>query len=175
LPVISFLIGESCYIAAIGVEESLYGFTETEGIPIISFRFQVGRWRQRRAEFAVADQRLFCRDCGTEFFFTAGEQRFYQERGLSLPSRCSDCRSERRAQRQTEVGQSTADWRLALDVTITDDRPHHGRDDTWGGNRSYRFYTAFCDECGRETEIPFRPRGDRPVYCRDCFNARRGR
>ncbi|MDQ3541349.1 MAG: hypothetical protein M3440_11720 [Chloroflexota bacterium] len=23
--------------------------------------------------------------------------------------------------------------------------------------------------------VPFVPRGDRPVYCRECFNARKGR
>ena len=25
----------------------------------------------------------------------------------------------------------------------------------------------------RETQVPFQPRGDRPVYCRDCFEAQR--
>ena len=26
-----------------------------------------------------------------------------------------------------------------------------------------------CAECGKETEVPFKPDGSRPVYCRDCF------
>ena len=26
-----------------------------------------------------------------------------------------------------------------------------------------------CSECGKETEVPFKPDGDRPVYCRDCY------
>ena len=30
---------------------------------------------------------------------------------------------------------------------------------------------ATCANCGRETEVPFQPRGDRPVYCRDCFRS----
>ena len=30
-------------------------------------------------------------------------------------------------------------------------------------------------ECGKETQVPFEPKGDRPVYCRDCFNARRNK
>ena len=29
-----------------------------------------------------------------------------------------------------------------------------------------------CANCGKETEVPFQPRGDRPVYCRDCFQQR---
>jgi CxxC-x17-CxxC domain-containing protein len=35
-------------------------------------------------------------------------------------------------------------------------------------------HTAICAECGVETQVPFRPSGDRPVYCRDCFNASKG-
>ena len=26
-----------------------------------------------------------------------------------------------------------------------------------------------CSECGKETEVPFKPDGERPVYCRDCY------
>ena len=26
-----------------------------------------------------------------------------------------------------------------------------------------------CSECGKETEVPFKPDGTRPVYCRDCY------
>lgn len=26
-----------------------------------------------------------------------------------------------------------------------------------------------CSECGKDTEVPFKPSGDRPVYCRDCY------
>jgi CxxC-x17-CxxC domain-containing protein len=36
-------------------------------------------------------------------------------------------------------------------------------------------YNTVCAACGSETQVPFVPRGDRPVYCRDCFNARKGR
>jgi len=32
-----------------------------------------------------------------------------------------------------------------------------------------------CDDCGAEAEVPFKPDGVRPVYCRDCYNKRRGR
>ena len=30
-----------------------------------------------------------------------------------------------------------------------------------------------CAECGKDTEVPFEPKTDRPVYCRDCFNSKR--
>ena len=30
-----------------------------------------------------------------------------------------------------------------------------------------------CAECGTETEVPFKPDGTRPVYCRDCYQKRR--
>jgi len=32
-----------------------------------------------------------------------------------------------------------------------------------------QMYSAVCDSCGKDCEVPFRPTGDRPVYCRDCF------
>ena len=35
-------------------------------------------------------------------------------------------------------------------------------------------HPAVCAECGKETEVPFRPTGDRPVYCWDCFHKRGG-
>src|SRR5215218_2662345 len=46
------------------------------------------------------DRTLTCRDCGQQFVFTAGEQEFYQSRGLTNePGRCPDCRAARKAQR----------------------------------------------------------------------------
>lgn len=33
-------------------------------------------------------------------------------------------------------------------------------------------HDATCAQCGVQTTVPFRPRGDRPVYCRECFSAR---
>jgi len=30
-------------------------------------------------------------------------------------------------------------------------------------------FDAVCAQCGESTTVPFRPRGDRPVYCRSCF------
>ena len=43
-----------------------------------------------------------------------------------------------------------------------------------GGNNGPRqMYEVICDGCGCTTQVPFQPRGDRPVYCRDCFEAHR--
>lgn len=36
-----------------------------------------------------------------------------------------------------------------------------------------QMYKATCDECGRSCEVPFRPSGDKPVYCNDCFGDKR--
>ena len=30
-----------------------------------------------------------------------------------------------------------------------------------------------CSECQKETEVPFKPDGERPVYCQDCYRAKR--
>ena len=42
-----------------------------------------------------------------------------------------------------------------------------------GGSRPQMF-SAVCSECGRACEVPFRPTGDRPVFCNDCFSNKRG-
>jgi CxxC-x17-CxxC domain-containing protein len=26
-----------------------------------------------------------------------------------------------------------------------------------------------CSDCGQDAEVPFKPSGDRPVYCKDCY------
>ncbi len=53
------------------------------------------------------------------------------------------------------------------------DRPNRygqGRRDSRPEERS--FTQAICADCKKECEVPFKPSGDRPVYCRDCFSKR---
>ncbi len=46
-----------------------------------------------------------------------------------------------------------------------------------GGNRGFgrdrddrpEMHQAICSDCGNECEVPFRPTGEKPVYCSDCF------
>ena len=42
------------------------------------------------------DRVVKCTECGYEFTFTAGEQRFYQSKGLAEPKRCPFCRARRK-------------------------------------------------------------------------------
>jgi len=42
----------------------------------------------------------------------------------------------------------------------------------FGGDRGRgrsEMHRAVCSECGNECEVPFRPTGDKPVYCNECF------
>lgn len=36
-----------------------------------------------------------------------------------------------------------------------------------------QMYDVVCDGCGANTQVPFQPSGNKPVYCRDCFNSQR--
>lgn len=48
----------------------------------------------------LVDKTISCRDCGVSFVFSAGEQAFYLEKGLTHePQRCSACRANRRRER----------------------------------------------------------------------------
>jgi len=36
-----------------------------------------------------------------------------------------------------------------------------------------QLYDVKCAKCGKQTQVPFKPSGDRPVYCRDCYMEQR--
>ncbi len=55
-------------------------------------------------------------------------------------------------------------------------RRDFGRRD-FGGDRNRerpQMHEAICDSCGKTCQLPFRPSGDRPVYCSDCFAKNHG-
>ena len=96
---------------------------------------------------ALADGTLECVECGAEFIFTAGEQEFFNSRGFSNePKRCRSCRAVRRTEQRGGGGGG-----------MYQDAPRE-------------MYPIVCAECGNDALVPFRPRGDRPVYCSDCFS-----
>ena len=37
------------------------------------------------------------------------------------------------------------------------------------GGRPREMFKAICADCKKECEVPFKPSGDRPVYCKECF------
>src|SRR5689334_10924072 len=97
------------------------------------------------------DKSITCVDCGEEFLFTAGEQAFYRERGLTNePTRCKRCREARKAGRGA-MGEGRA----------------------MGMGSGKPMYDAVCSNCGKETQVPFMPTAGRPVLCRECFAASR--
>lgn len=38
-----------------------------------------------------------------------------------------------------------------------------------GDRRDQQMFSTVCASCGKACEVPFRPNGDKPVYCNDCF------
>jgi len=124
----------------------------------------------------LSDQFLGCADCETEFIFTIAEQLFYAERGIERPSCCPDCRARKRSERN-------ADAIRASDVGGTmlwsDGYGNYGGSAPVGPKKGartgVRMYSTTCSSCNRPTEVPFEPRNGRPVYCRECFNAKRGK
>lgn len=44
----------------------------------------------------------------------------------------------------------------------------------FGGDRpAATMHKATCDECKKECEVPFRPSGDKPIFCKNCFDSKR--
>jgi len=123
------------------------------------------------------DKTITCADCGQAFTFTASEQAFYAEKGFSdAPKRCKSCRQARKQQRSSSSSYGSDSY--------------GGGGSSYGGGGGYssggyggssssydraprQMYDAVCADCGRTAQVPFQPTGSRPVYCNDCFRARR--
>lgn len=90
---------------------------------------------------SFTDRELQCADCGAMFTFTANEQEFFAGKGF------------------TNDPKRCPDCRSARKMERGDRRAPR------------QMYPAVCAECGTETEVPFLPRQDRPVYCSQCYNS----
>src|ERR1700733_12267436 len=56
------------------------------------------------------DKSISCRDCNKSFLFSAAEQEFFKNKGLSNePKRCANCRLLLRSQRQGVTPEQTAE------------------------------------------------------------------
>ena len=89
------------------------------------------------------DKTLTCQGCGQPFTFSADDQSYHATKGFTNEPK--RCNSCRQARRNE-------------------------RD---GGYGQREMHHAVCAECGKDATVPFQPRGDRPVYCSDCFSKQR--
>lgn len=128
---------------------------------------------------AEAANEQTCTACGETFLVPPAERLFRRERGLADPVECPDCRRTLRGARNSElIGLYQRTDALSFsESTLSPDRNDSGGPSRPAGrsNVTKLRYNTVCSACGIETQVPFVPRGDRPVYCRDCFNARKGR
>lgn len=96
----------------------------------------------------MADKTITCKDCNTDFVFTENEQAFFKEKGFeNEPQRCPECRA---AKKQQSRGNRRGSY----------------------GNNDRQMFPAVCAECGKSTTVPFEPNGEKPVYCKECFQSR---
>ncbi len=49
-----------------------------------------------------------------------------------------------------------------------------GRDFRGGRDEEREMFTATCADCGKPCQVPFRPTGEKPVFCNDCFASKKG-
>ena len=89
------------------------------------------------------DKVLKCSECGAEFVFTAGEQMFFADKGFKNEPK----RCKNCKAKRAETG--------------------------GGGGPAKTETKTTCSQCGKETTVPFRPTQGRPVFCRECFQAKR--
>ena len=85
-----------------------------------------------------------CMECSEDFQINEGEREFFAMRNLSLPKRCKSCRDNRK-------------HKIRVEPTI---------------NRGLEpnLSEIYCDNCGRDAKVPFKPSPNRKAYCRVCWN-----
>jgi len=98
------------------------------------------------------ERSLTCVECNTSFAFSVEDQSYHAEKGYTNePKRCPACRDVRRAERRGGTGGGGG----------------------YGGGMNRQMHPITCAQCGKDAEVPFLPRGDRPVYCSDCYDQQR--
>ena len=90
-----------------------------------------------------------CSDCGSDC-----EVPFKPTEGK--PVRCQECFKKNRPQR-----------------SFGGNRNFGGNNRRFGNDRPREMHKATCSDCGKDCEVPFKPSGDKPVRCRECFQASR--
>ena len=88
-------------------------------------------------------------------------REFYAEKGFTNePGRCASCRAAYKARRNAAGGGSSYSSPEPGSFSSGYDRPQR------------QMYPAVCSSCGKDTQVPFEPRLDKPVYCSNCFTPR---
>jgi len=97
------------------------------------------------------DTSIQCSDCGATFTFSAAEKELFTSIGHNYaPKRCPSCRQARKTR---QYGDST----------------NSHSSDSYNHIPRHQMFPTVCTECGRNIRIPFKPYGDLPVYCDDCY------
>lgn len=105
----------------------------------------------------MPNKTISCKNCKATFEFTEREQEFYAEKGFqNEPQKCPTCRAEQKERMKGQRGGGG------------------GRSDNRSGGGGFgrpqrEMFDAICAECGVKTQVPFKPNGEKPVYCKDCF------
>jgi CxxC-x17-CxxC domain-containing protein len=94
---------------------------------------------------------LKCSDCAFTFTFSVDEQELFASRGhTNEPKRCPSCRQARKARQQSNNSNSFGS-------------------NSHNYNSPRQMFPVKCSDCGKDTEVPFKPTNGRPVYCSDCY------
>ena len=136
---------------------------------------------------------LKCKDCGADFIFSTDEQEFYADRNYSgEPKRCKSCQDARKVNETTrdkEIKSITCEKCKTKNLMLGGNHAYEGglickscgknysvderisleAMEAANGNELFLRYRSVCSSCGLETRLPFKPKADKLVLCKDCF------
>ena len=88
------------------------------------------------------------------------------------PVLCRDCfqdQKPRDGSRQDRRSSSSSRGRSDYRSSDRSSSKYGSRNRRQSERRGPELHNATCAKCNKETKVPFKPSGDKPVYCRDCF------
>lgn len=102
----------------------------------------------------ATDQIIKCATCGKDFVWSVQEQELYASRNYQPPKHCRTCRAKRRERRDRITKHASSAATSTVKILSPSKK-------VWS--------EVICDNCGKETRVPFVPNPQKPVYCKECL------
>jgi CxxC-x17-CxxC domain-containing protein len=119
------------------------------------------------------DTSLTCIQCGEEFAFTRKDLEYFRQHPeYTTPARCKPCRIKRKEERERKAREAAAGAQVGSEADEPQSAPPPPPATVTPAVDS-KSAEVVCSGCGKPTTVPFVPKSGRPIYCRDCYHARK--
>ncbi|MGV8141118.1 MAG: CxxC-x17-CxxC domain-containing protein [Candidatus Woesearchaeota archaeon] len=102
-----------------------------------------------------------------------------RDSGFKKPSRFGGRDSDRSSDRSDRVfkkfdGKSSGKFSRHSERSHSDEHEKKFIEKESRSGNGFKLHEAVCDRCGQKCDLPFKPTGNKPIYCRSCFRETKG-